>query len=137
MPLQDCLTGYQIILTGQLVAAPASSGDNPFPAGSTIIPFVTNPNPKPVNVSTGDMQTTVNSGTFVTIVTGVTQGTILFLRTASTMQVRTTTYNVSGNVVAVEVVNGLKLVEYDPGAYLVSLEVLGAGAIEYFVGGPQ
>ena len=67
----------------------------------------------------------------------VTQGTFLFIRTLGTMQVRTTTYNAGGNVTAVEVINGIKAVEFDPGAYLVLLEVQGSGQVEYFASGPQ
>ena len=38
--------------------------------------------------------------------------------------------------VAVEPVNGTKIVEYDPGAYLVLVEVEGSGTVEYLVAGP-
>jgi hypothetical protein len=136
------VSGNQLSFTGQLICGPGSSSDSTFPAGSTSIPFATNPDPKPASVSTGDQIVTVNNPSFAAlpgIGSGgvVTQGTFLFIRTIGTMQVRTTTYNVAGNVVAVEVINGMKAVEYDPGAYLVLLEVQGSGQVEYFVSGPQ
>ncbi len=136
------MSSNQLSFTGQLIAGPGSSTDGTFPAGSTSIPFATNPDPKPASVSTGDMVVTVNNPTFAALpgvgASGtVTQGTFMFLRTLGTMMVRTTTYNISGNIQAVEVINGLKAVEFDPGAYLVLLEVQGSGQVEFFVSGPQ
>jgi hypothetical protein len=138
----QCLIGYQVALTGQLVAGPAGSSGNSFPAGSSQIPFATNPDPKPANVSTGDVQVNVSAQSYAALAGvgaggAVTQGTLLFFRCNSPMQLRTTTYNSGGNVQAVEVVNGLKIVEFDQGAYLVLLEVIGSGPVEYFVSGPQ
>ena len=136
------MSNNQHSFTGTLVCGPGASTDGTFPAGSTTIPFSTNPDPKPASVSTGDMVLTVNNPSFAALPgvgSGgvVQQGTFLFIRTLGTMQVRTTTYNVGGNVQAIEVINGIKAVEFDPGAYLVMLEVLGSGAVEYFVSGPQ
>jgi hypothetical protein len=136
------VSNNQLSCTGTLVAGPGSSTDGTFPAGSTTIPFATNPDPKPASASTGDQVVNVNNPSFAALpgvgAGGVvTQGTFLFIRTLGTMQVRTTTYNVNGNVQAVEVINGFKAVEFDPGAYLVMLEVLGNGQVEYFVSGPQ
>ena len=72
-----------------------------FPAGSTTIPFSTNPDPKPASASTGDQVVNVNNPSFAALpgvgAGGVvTQGTFLFIRTLGTMQVRTTTYNAGG-----------------------------------------
>jgi hypothetical protein len=137
----DGPSGYQITFSDVLTVGPAQSSDCTFPAGASLIPFATNPNPKFVAVSTGDMQAALNNLTF-TALPGVgaggvvTQGTFLYFRCNAALQVRTTTFNSGGNVVAVEVVNGLKVVEYDPGAYLVLLEVLGQGQVEYLVAGP-
>ena len=136
------MSNNQLSFTGTLVCGPGTSTDGTFPAGSTAVPFSTNPDPKPASASTGDQVVNVNNPSFAAlpgIGAGgvVTQGTFLFIRTLGTMQVRTTTYDLGGNVQAVEVINGVKAVEFDPGAYLVLLEVRGSGQIEYFVSGPQ
>ena len=115
-----------------------------MPAGATLIPFQTNPNPKVASASTGDMTITVDSPSSYVALPGiaasnsnVTQGTFLALVTDGPVLVRTTTYNAGGNVIAVEPVLGLKVVEYDPNAYLVLVEVQGAANVEYFASGPQ
>lgn len=112
------------------------------PAGSTTIPYATSPAPKRVAVSTGDMQASVASPSAFVALPGVggagpvQEGTFLFLRTNCAMSIRTTTYNLAGNVLAVEVINGLKVIEPDPSAYLVLLEAMGTGIVEYLVAGP-
>lgn len=136
------MSNNQLTFTGQLVCAPASSSDGGIPVGSTLIPFQTNPNPKPASASTGDMVVNVNNVSFAPlpgIGAGgvVTQGTFMYIRSQSTMTIRTTTYNIAGNVQAVETINGMKVVEFDPNAYLVLLEAQGSGQLEYFVSGPQ
>ena len=133
----------QLSCTGTILLGPSSASEGGVPAGSTSIPFQTNPNPKNAAACTGDQVISVSSpGSYVALPgvaasnSNVTQGTFLFIRTTNLMMVRTTTYNVSGNVVAVEPVNGTKIVEYDPGAYLVLVEVEGSGTVEYLVAGP-
>ena len=137
------MSGNQLICQGVVACAPASSGDGGPPRGSTNIPFQTTPDPKDATVSTGDMSCNVNSPSSYTTLPGVgalgpvTQGTFLSLFTEGPMLVRTTTYNAGGNVIAVEPVSGMKIVEYDPAAYLVLVEVQGTGPVEYFASGTQ
>lgn len=127
----------QVSFTGTLSVAPASSGEGSIPAGASLIPYATNPDPKCLALSTGDQVANVSSpDSYVTLPLGsITQVTFLFLRTAGTMSVRTTTNGVGSP--AVEVVNGMKVIEYDPGSYLTLLEVEGVGVVEYLAAGPM
>jgi hypothetical protein len=134
-------SNLQLLFQGSLVCGPAGSGEGGVPGGSTVIPYQTNPNPKCLAVSTGDMVAQVSSPGSYQQLRGVgdnvTQATFLAMLTTAAMSVRVTTYNPAGNVQAVEVINGLKVSEFDPGAYLVKLEVMGTGTVEFFAGGPQ
>jgi hypothetical protein len=134
-------SSLQLVFQGSLICGPASSGEGGVPGGSTVIPYQTNQNPKCLAVTTGDVVVNVDSpGAYVALPgvgSNVTQGTFLFMITSGTMTVRVTTYSAGGNVQAVETVNGLKVSEYDPTAYLVLLEAMGSGVVEFFAGGPQ
>lgn len=128
----------QISFTGQLTCGPATSTEDTFPSGASFIPYATNPDPKPVQVNTGDMVANVSTDSFVALAglganQAVTQCTFLYLRSNTPMQVRTTDLN--GNK-AVETIKGLKVVEYDPNTYIVLIEVLGSGVVEYLAAGP-
>jgi len=124
-------------MLGNLAVAPASSGEGGVPGGATSIPYQTNPNPKCVSVSTGDQVATVatSAAAYVTLsMGGVTQGTFLFLIVTGTMTIRTTQGEAPP---AVEVICGMKVVEYDPGSPLTKLEASGSGVVEYLIAGPQ
>lgn len=132
----------QVTLSGQLVASPASVSDSGFPSGVTSVAFNLFPAKKPINVDTGVMRPIVNSpASFVTLPGvgaggPVTQGTTLYLRSSTPMQIRTTTAVPSAaDVVAIETISGLKIVEYDAAHYLKLLEIQGSGPIEYYVSG--
>jgi hypothetical protein len=134
--------GIKLDFSGTLNCGPADVSDDESPGGSSNIPYQTSPAPKWLGSATGDMRMTVASGGSFVPLPGVgpggpvLQGAFLYLWTDGPMLVRTTTYNESGNVQAVEPVSGLKVVEFDPDHYLALLEVQGVGEVEYFVGGP-
>lgn len=126
-----------VSMLGNLAVAPAGSGEGGVPGGATTIPYQTNPNPKSVAVSTGDQVTNVATAAdvFVTLsMGGVTQGSFLFVIVSGTMTIRTTQ---GGNTPAVEIISGMKVVEYDPGSPLTLLEASGSGVVEYLVTGPE
>ena len=129
-------------MIGTLTCDSSGVEDECFPSAATVVPIQTTPNPKQLGCSTGVMTLLISSvASYVQLPgigdAGVQQGTFLYVRTSTSMNVRTTTYNALGNVVAVEPVSGFKIVEYDPDFYLTKVEIEGSGTIEYLVAGPE
>lgn len=131
----------QLQFAGQLVTGPASS-DTTFPGGVSNIPLLTNPSPRPYNVTTGDQAVMVNSpSSFVTLpgiggTVGVTQATFLLMRVNVPMQIRLT---FSGDATPkVFYVGGLfGPLETDPSKPITLVEVQGSGTVEYLATGNQ
>jgi len=130
-----------IVLSGTLVKGPLGAGDCAFPAGTTTIPFSSYPIQKNAAASFSAAKQVDSPSAFAALdgvgtSETVTQGNFLFLRTTSPFQLRLTTKADSGpDVVAVIPVQGLAIIEFPTGNYLLLLEAKGSGTIEYVVSG--
>lgn len=133
----------QAQLSATLVAGPASSSDQQFPAGVTTISWGLNPSQKGYQVAAGSV-IQVNSPsapmTIDAIGSGgtVTQATTYFFRTNTPMTlVGTFTNPLGGTFTATIPVNGFVSGETPVNAPLVGLTVQGAGAFEFWAAGLQ
>lgn len=133
----------QVTLSGQVVAAPASVTDSPFPSGSTTIPIGLNPPTKGYNVDSGRNTMLVNSPSDFQSLGGlgedgpVTKAHTVYFRSVQPFVVQETTVNPAGGepLVVAMPVNGLHVREFPAGSELTLFEVKGSGQIEYYFAG--
>jgi hypothetical protein len=133
----------QIQLTGTLTVGPVSSGDNVFPSATSSVNLASTPNPKPSTVDTGMVTRTIASPNAYVGLSGVgasdtvTKCDTFYFKCNSPMKLRITYFDVGGDIMSVEPVNGTKVSEAPAGNYIKLLEVQGSGPIEYLASGQQ
>ena len=133
----------QIKLSGSIVAGPASSSEGVFPGSTMDIPLSTKENPKGYQRATGILRRSVSVASPSWLDLGepgntVTQANFLYLRSDGPLSLRLTTDDgLGGDVVAVIVVQGLHITEFNQINYLKTLEVQGNATVEYFMSGQQ
>lgn len=133
--------GGQVTVAGATLAAgPAMVTDNPFPSGTTSIPFALNPDPKPYNADSGRMTATINSSAAYVPLGGLgssggeaSQAHTVYFRCQTPMLLRETYQNPAGGTLqALHQVSGLFVKEYPANALLTLLEVQGSGQVEWY-----
>lgn len=132
-----------LALTGDLIAAPQVSTDNPFPAGTTEVPISLSPSPKAYNLDSGRLTGVISSPNAFVALQGLggaggqlTKAHTLYFRCGSPVVVRETTVNPAGGTLQASCpVSGLHLREYPAGSELTALEVEGAASCEWYFAG--
>lgn len=129
-----------VVLSGTIVAGPATAGDSVLPKGVATIDLATSPDPKSAAVYLKGNRAFA-SGAFADtgwVGTGkdVVSGNLLFIKADGEMSFRLTTDDgLGGNVVSVVPVDGSLLVEFPSTKFLKLVEALGTANVEYIVSG--
>lgn len=134
----------QIKLDGSLSIGPVSSGDNAFPASTSLVQFASFPNPKPSLVDSGfTVRQMASPSAFVQLFgvgedDAVTQADTLYFKCQQKMRVRVTFADTPDDLESELVVVGTLVLESDQSTnYIKKLEVKGTGPIEYLVSGQR
>jgi hypothetical protein len=135
-----------ISLQASLTIVPGNGSNTPsFPSGNVSFTPVLNPNPKVVNVDTGPMRPLWNSPNSLAALPGigsggvVTKANFLYLSVGQgsfTVQLTTLVPSSSPNVSTFQL-GGTLMLEFAAGYELTSVELQGAGQIEYEAAGNQ
>ncbi len=133
----------QLNLSGALTAGPQGGGDV-FPASQYIVPVAFREGSKQYTPGTGVLTQVLNSPSAFVRLEGVgpaapvTQGSFLYLKTDSPIDVRITHDDGSGGQTVVIIpVHGLLMYELPTTKPLELLEAQGASKVEYLVVGPS